>query len=301
MRRHLMHPLRLYGARTRRGKGNDHIRAAHGFRQATSDIIGVALHAEQILVRELSLARNDVLALVVKYAPAVAGDNLVQADATGPQEPERGHVGCAHADHGESGIADIAVGELEGIEQPGEEYGGCPLLVIMEDRDLDGGIGSQHVQHLKTAWLGNVLEIDAPKGRLDEPHSADQVFRRPGIQAERDGIDASQVLKEQRLALHNRHPRARANIAQAEHARAIGNDRHRIGFVGIVVNELRIGRDGSAGCGNARRIPDGKVIPIPHRHLGSGLDLAAVVGMQAQCLTGGTVCPGELLIMGLST
>ncbi len=69
------------------------------------------------------------------------------------------------------------------------------------------------------------------------------LVRVAGVQADREGVDAGELLEQHRLALHHRHRRARADVAEPEHGGAVGDDRDRValdrvleGLVGILVD-----------------------------------------------------------------
>ena len=64
-----------------------------------------------------------------------------------------------------------------------------------------------------------------------------------GVQAQREGVDAGELLEEHRLALHHRHRGLGADVAQPEHGGAVGDDRDRValdrqrpGRLGVVVD-----------------------------------------------------------------
>ena len=48
------------------------------------------------------------------------------------------------------------------------------------------------------------------------------------VDADRVGVDAAELLEEHRLALHDRHARGRADVAEAEHRGAVGDDRDHV-------------------------------------------------------------------------
>jgi hypothetical protein len=47
-----------------------------------------------------------------------------------------------------------------------------------------------------------------------------------GVEADREGVDAGELLEQQRLALHDRHGGLGADVAEAEHRGAVGDDGH---------------------------------------------------------------------------
>ena len=109
-------------------------------------------------------------------------------------------------------------------------------------------------------------------------------------------VDAAEVAVEQGLALHDRQAGLGADVAHAQHARAVGDDRHRVPLVGVLVGLLGVVLDLEAGLGDARRVPDGEVLKVAHAALEGGLDLAAVEGVELDGVFHGLVRLGfELL------
>ena len=67
-----------------------------------------------------------------------------------------------------------------------------------------------------------------PKTGRDRRHDRDDLVRVLRGEADRQGVDAAELLEEQRLALHDRQRRLGADVAQAEHGRAVGDDGDRV-------------------------------------------------------------------------
>ena len=53
-----------------------------------------------------------------------------------------------------------------------------------------------------------------------------------GVEADREGVDAGEPLEQRRLALHHRQRGDRAEVAQPEHRRAVGDDRDGVALDG---------------------------------------------------------------------
>jgi len=248
--RHRRHPLGPNHVRARLGEGNAHVRAAHGLLDPAAPILGIGLEAQAPLVGIVLTGPLNVGSLAVQDPLAIGSDYLFHADAARQEQAQCGHIGGAHADQGEAHVADVAPGELEGVHQARQEDGGRALLIIMKDGDLHLGVGAQGVQHLEALGLGDVLQVDAAVARLDEAHSVDDVLGRFGPQADRHGVDAAQVLEEERLALHHRQPRLGADVAKAQDACAVADYRNGVGFVGVLVHQVGVSGDLTAGGGH---------------------------------------------------
>ncbi len=55
-----------------------------------------------------------------------------------------------------------------------------------------------------------------------------------------EDVDAGEFLEQDRLALHHRLGRQRADIAEAEHGRAVGDDADEVGAAGVVGGDGRV-------------------------------------------------------------
>ena len=84
-------------------------------------------------------------------------------------------------------------------------------------------------------------------------------------------------LEQRGLALHDRHGRVRADIAQAQHGRAVGDHGHRITLDREAAHILRVTGDGHGDPGHPRRVRHGQVVPVTQRDLDRSLDLPAQV------------------------
>ena len=102
----------------------------------------------------------------------------------------------------------------------------------MEDRDFE--LGVEAVLDLKARRRGDVLEVDATVLRRQGLHRGDHAL---GIgladvlavltaagERHRPRVHVTKGLEEHGLPLHNRDGRRRAEVAEAENRRAVGND-----------------------------------------------------------------------------
>ena len=65
----------------------------------------------------------------------------------------------------------------------------------------------QPVLDLEAARRRDVLEVDAAEAGRDALDGLDDLVGVLGVQADREGVDAGELLEEHRLALHDRHRR----------------------------------------------------------------------------------------------
>jgi hypothetical protein len=164
----------------------------------------------------------------VERAPAVAHDHV--ADALGEHDLRAGHAGRARADDHDRDVLGALADDAQGVEQRGEHDDRRPVLVVVKVRDVEPS--AQLPLDFEAARRGDVLEIDAAEGRGDRCDEGDDLVDVLGVDAQREGVDAGELLEERRLALHHRHRRSGADVAEPEHGRAVGDDGDRVALDG---------------------------------------------------------------------
>ena len=165
--------------------------------------------------------------------------------------------------------------DAQGVEQRREHDDRRAVLVVVKDRDIE--LGAQAPLDLEAARRRDVLQVDAAERRgrrLDERHDLIDVL---GVEAQRERVDAGELLEQHRLALHHRHRRLRADVAKPEHRGAVGDDRDRVALdrqrprLGrILVNRHRHTR-------HPGRVGHREIVAGLDRDFRVDLDLAALV------------------------
>ncbi|MNS58553.1 hypothetical protein D3C72_914750 [compost metagenome] len=115
----------------------------------------------------------------------------------------------------------------------------------------------------------DVFQINAAEGGAEVTHAIDELIGVFGVDLEIDGIDIGEALEQHRLAFHDRLGGERAEIAETEDGRAVGDDRHHVAARGVVVSGRRIFGDGFHRHGHSRRIGK-RQIPLSRHRLGRG-------------------------------
>ena len=108
-------------------------------------------------------------------------------------------------------------------------------------------------------------------------HDRDDLVGVLGVEHDRPGVDAAEALEQRRLALHHRQRGGRADVAQAEHGRAVGDHRDGVALDGQPAGVGRVLRDRQADPGHPRRVRPGQLVAVAQRDLRGDLDLAAEV------------------------
>ena len=144
-----------------------------------------------------------------------------------------------------------------GVDQAGGGDDRRAVLVVVEDGDVE-----QLLQPLlddEAVGRPDILEIDAAERGAEVAHRIDELLGVLGVDQQVDGIDVGEALEQRGLAFHHRLCRQRAEIAEAEDGRAVGDDGDEVAFARVVVGRRRILRDRVHGHGDARRIGERQV------------------------------------------
>ena len=100
------------------------------------------------------------------------------------------------------------------------------MLVVVEHGNVQRL--SQPALDLEAARRGDVLEVDAAEAGRQRDDRADDLVDILRRQADRKGVDASELLEQHRLPLHDRERRLGPDVAEPEHGGPIGDDRDRV-------------------------------------------------------------------------
>jgi hypothetical protein len=176
------------------------------------------------VVDEPLLVAVEVLAAGAEDALAVDGDDVLHA--LGDEQLPAGVAGRARARHRDGDVADVLADDLERVDEGGEHDDRGAVLVVVEDRDVE--LLAQPLLDLEAAGRGDVLEVDAAERRGDRLADRDDLVDVLRVEADREPVDAGEVLEERGLPLHDRHRRLRADVAEAEHGGPVGDDRDRV-------------------------------------------------------------------------
>ena len=87
------------------------------------------------------------------------------------------------------------------------------------------------------------------------------------VQADRPGVDPAELLEQDRLALHHGQRRLRADVAEAEHRGAVGDDGDRVLLDGQVPDLLGVVGDRAADARDAGRVGHREVVARLQRGL----------------------------------
>ena len=89
-------------------------------------------------------------------------------------------------------------------------------------------------------------------------------------------VVVAELLEQHRLALHDRQTGFRADIAQAQHGGAVGNNSHHVALEGVLIHVVGVFLDLAAGFGHTGSVGGGQVIAGGDLHLAYDAHLALV-------------------------
>ena len=99
----------------------------------------------------------------------------------------------------------------------------------------------------------DVLEVDAAEGRLERGDDVDELVGVGLVDLDVEHVDAGELLEQAALAFHHRLAGQRADVAQAQHGGAVGDDGDQVAARGVgSAASSGSSRDLQAGGGHAR-------------------------------------------------
>ena len=170
--------------------------------------------------------------------------------------------------------------DLQRIGQAGQRNDGGAVLVVVEDGDVAAFL--ELALDLKASGRGNILKVDAAERAGDERDGIDEFVHIVRLDTQREGIHIAEGLEEHAFALHDRHTGLRADIAETEDGRAVGDDGAEIPAAGQLVAFLKILLDLHARLGDARRVGERQIVLRLDRHARRDLDFSLPFAMQTK-------------------
>ena len=116
-----------------------------------------------------------------------------------------------------------------------------------------------------------------PNAGRDRSHRGDDLVGIGGVEADREGVDVGELLEQHRLALHHGQRRLRADVAEAQHRRAVGHDGDVVLLDRVAERLLGVVVDREADPRDARRVGHREVVAGLQAVLVALADLAAEV------------------------
>ena len=159
-----------------------------------------------------------------------------------------------------------------GVQQRRAGDDGRAVLIVVKNRDRHGL--AQGLLNVETFGRLDVFQVDSAERGFKKLAEADDVVGVFGIHLQVKNIDIGEALEQDALALHHRLARQRADVAEAQHRRAVGNHRHQVAPRGVFEPQFGLFVNFQARFGHAGRVGQTQ-IPLSAAGLGgSHLNLA---------------------------
>ena len=196
----------------------------------------------------------------MNHALAISQPDVFLWKAQINKQVNAGQRRCARAAHHQLDLRDVLAHHTQGIDSAGGDDDRGAMLIVMKDRNVQAL--AQRPFNVETLRRLDVFQIDAAKGWLQRRDDVDQLVRIGFIDFDIKDIDAGEFLEQDAFAFHDRFGCQGADIAQAEHSRAIGDHRHQIAARGVAAGVLRVLDNFLAGRGDPWRVGQCKVALI---------------------------------------
>ena len=193
-----------------------------------------------------------LFAALVDHAAGVAQQDVVVLHAERFQQFDAGDACRPGAVHHQFGVFDLAPGQVQRVDEPGGGDDGGAVLVVVKHRDIHDL--AQLAFNQEAFRRLDVLQVDAAEGRAEMPHAIDEFVDVFCAQFQIDGVHVGKTLEQHRLAFHYRLGSQPAQIAQAQHRRAVRYDGDHVAFGGVIIRSRRIVGDFQTRRGDARRV-----------------------------------------------
>ena len=162
----------------------------------------------------------------------------------------------------------------QGVDEGSGDYDGGAVLVIVEHGDVQ--LPLQGLLDLEALGTLDVLQIDAAKGGRNGLAGGDDTGSIVGVDADREGVHAAELLEQHGLALHDRQTGLRADVAEAQHGGAVGDNGYHVALEGVLVHVLRVFLDLAAGLCHTGGVGGGQVVTGGDFHLAHDAHLSLV-------------------------
>ena len=203
--------------------------------------------------------------------PDVGDPDVLDPDAEIHQQVEAGQRRGTGARGHQLDLLDLLADQGQAVEDRRADHDRRAVLVVVEHRDVHAlaqlGFDVEALGRL------DVLQVDAAESGFHRGDHVDQLVRVALGELDVEDVDAGEFLEQAGLALHHRLGRQRADVAEAEHRRAVGHHADQVAAGSQFRRRGGIGDDGIAGRSHARRVSQrqialvGEALGRHHRNL----------------------------------
>jgi len=218
-------------------------------------ISGVGLASATISGREpkARLVRIHQRGAALKNHALDVGDpDVFQRQAQVHHQVQARQRRSARAGRNHLDLLDVLAHDLQAIDEGRRHTDRRAVLVVVEDWDLHAfaqfALDGEALRRL------DIFKVDAAEGGFQAGNDLDQLVRVGFIDFDIEDIQAGELLEQHGLAFHHRLGGQRADIAQAQHRGAVGDDAHQIAAGRVAEHVGRIRHDFLTGRRHAGRV-----------------------------------------------
>ena len=245
-------------------------------RQAQEDVGAVNHFGQRALVGRLGvdgLVRvHQFGAAFVHHAFDIGDPNVLLGQAQLDQQIDAGQRRSAGAAGDQFDLVDAFAHNLQAVEQGRAHHNGGAVLVVVKDRDLHAL--AQLALDVKAVGRLDVFEVDAAEGWLQRGDDVHQLVGVFFVDFDIEHINAGKFLEQHAFAFHYRLAGQRADIAQAQHGRAVADNADQVAARGVAKHIGRVLHDFFTRRSHAGRIGQGQIVLVDHLLGGFDTDLA---------------------------
>ena len=210
-------------------KAEEHVRTLDGFRQRVH--VGTAGGEETLLfIQVRALLGDDPLAVQHQDVFETCAQGNIQLGARNSRSPRTVH----HNLH----VLNLLPCHFQSVQQPGTRNDGRAVLVVVHDGNVK--LFLQPTFDFETLRSLDVFQVNATERRRNGFHRFDKLLRVFLVNLNVEHVNAGIYLEQQALAFHHRLAGQRADVAQPQHSRAVGNHSHQVAFCRITVSIVRV-------------------------------------------------------------
>ena len=240
----------------------DHVLGQHPRRGQAEEDVGAGDHVGQrARIGLLGIARlariHQLLAAFIDHADDVGDGDVLDLHAEIDQQVEAGERRRAGAGGDQLHLVDLLAHHLQAVQHRRADDDRRAMLVVVHDRDLHARL--ELAFDLEALGRLDVFQVDAAEGRLQAGDDVDQLVGIGLVDLDVEHVEIGELLEQDRLAFHHRLGSQRADGAEAEHGRSVGDDGDQVAAAGDFGGGVRIGDDEFAGGRHARGIGQGQV------------------------------------------
>ena len=170
-------------------------------------------------------------------------------------------------------LSDVLLNDLEGVKHSRSNADSGAVLVIVEDGDI--AKLSESRLDLKASGCGNVLEVNAAEAAREKIYGSYELVNVLCLDAKGECVNVGKRLEECALTLHNRHTCLRADIAETENGRAVGDYRNEIVTSGELKGLGDVLLNLKTGLCNTGGVCKREILRVSERRSRDNLDLSA--------------------------